>query len=279
MYGFQRITDIVSANQRRSINAILTPRMAVSYRLKPGITIYTVAARGFSPPTLAELRPADHSYHGDLQAEQGWNYEAGVKGYAFNRRLQFDVAVYYFKLKDAIVRRLNNAGAEYFVNAGGAVQKGVEALCRYNLVQSSQRFLSKLQVWSSYSYQPYYFYSYQQGAADYTGNRLTGVPRNVWVSGLDLATRNGMYSNISLNATGSLPLTDANDVYAAPYQLLQWKAGWQRKNAGHTLHLFAGIDNLLNQVYSLGNDINAAGKRFYNPASDRNFFAGVQYGF
>jgi iron complex outermembrane receptor protein len=35
------------------------------------------------------------------------------------------------------------------------------------------------------------------------------------------------------------------------------------------------MDNILNEVYSLGNDINAAGNRFYNPAPRRNVFAGV----
>ena len=105
------------------------------------------------------------------------------------------------------------------------------------------------------------------------------MPRNGWVSGLDLETKNGLYSAVSLNATSSLPLTDANDVYAAAYQLLQWKAGYRWKKNGRILHFFAGVDNLLNQVYSLGNDINAVGKRFYNPAPGRNFFAGVQYSF
>jgi len=31
----------------------------------------------------------------------------------------------------------------------------------------------------------------------------------------------------------------------------------------------------LNQLYSLGNDINAAGKRYYNPAPKRNFYFGM----
>lgn len=278
-YSFIRLSDPSPVEQRRQINAVLTPRIALSYRLKPGVTIYALIAKGFSPPTQAELRPADRNYHGDLNAEQGWNYEAGIKGYALNRRLQFDVAAYYFRLQDAIVRRVNSAGAEYFVNAGGAVQKGVEALLRYRLPLRPQGFINQLQVWSSYSYQPYYFEGYKQGTIDYSGNTLTGVPRNGWVSGLDLETKNGLYSAVSLNATSSLPLTDANDVYAAAYQLLQWKAGYRWKKNGRILHFFAGVDNLLNQVYSLGNDINAVGKRFYNPAPGRNFFAGVQYSF
>ena len=32
---------------------------------------------------------------------------------------------------------------------------------------------------------------------------------------------------------------------------------------------------ILNEFYSSGNDLNAAGRRYYNPSPLRNFFAGV----
>ena len=48
-------------------------------------------------------------------------------------------------------------------------------------------------------------------------------------------------------------------------------------NAGKKLPLdfFAGADNLLDEQYSLGNDLNAAGSRFYNAAAGRNYFVGL----
>jgi len=33
---------------------------------------------------------------------------------------------------------------------------------------------------------------------------------------------------------------------------------------------------LLNQYYSLGNDLNAVGKRYYNPAPGKNYFGGAE---
>ena len=41
------------------------------------------------------------------------------------------------------------------------------------------------------------------------------------------------------------------------------------------MEIFAGGDNLFNTKYSLGNDINAAGNRYYNAAPGVNYFAGV----
>ena len=45
------------------------------------------------------------------------------------------------------------------------------------------------------------------------------------------------------------------------------------------INLFTGIDNLLDETYSLGNDINAAGGRYYNAAPKRNYYAGLSFEF
>ncbi len=276
-YRYKRLTDLSSNYVDRNINSVFTPRLAILYRIQTDVSAYAVVAKGFSPPALAELRPTDGNYYGNLNAEYGWNYETGIKGMLLNRQLEFDIAVYYFALKDAIVQRSNAAGALYYVNAGGTIEKGIESLVRYQFVKRPTHFLKSCKLWSSYTYQPYRFDNYQQDGINYSGNAVTGVPRNTWVTGMDIETRKGYYLNLSVNSTSSIPLTDANDAYAAAYQLVQMKWGYRSNQKANRLHLFMGIDNVLNQVYSLGNDINAAAKRYYNPATGRNFFAGVQY--
>jgi iron complex outermembrane receptor protein len=278
-FRYRRLTEINSVPVSKKINLVLTPRFAVLYKLNKDVSLYALAAKGFSPPAVAEVRPSDGNYYGDLNAEYGWNYEAGIKGELFDARLQFDIAAYFFSLHNAIVRRTNTAGAEYFVNAGRTKQNGVEVLLKYQVVRKNTSFISGLHVWSSYSYQPYRFDNYQQATINYSGNALTGVPRNIWVSGFDMDTKIGMYLNASLNGTSSLPLTDANDAFADAYQLAQVKLGYRCKKNNTQLDVFAGIDNLLNQQYSLGNDINAPGKRYYNAAMDRNIFGGIIYHF
>jgi iron complex outermembrane receptor protein len=46
-----------------------------------------------------------------------------------------------------------------------------------------------------------------------------------------------------------------------------------------TLDVFAGGDNLFDVKYSLGNDINGFGGRYYNAAPGRNYFVGVSVGY
>ena len=43
------------------------------------------------------------------------------------------------------------------------------------------------------------------------------------------------------------------------------------------LNIYAGGDNLLDEIYSLGNDINAAGGRYYNAAFARNYYFGLGF--
>ncbi|MBO9660756.1 MAG: TonB-dependent receptor, partial [Chitinophagaceae bacterium] len=56
------------------------------------------------------------------------------------------------------------------------------------------------------------------------------------------------------------------------------RIGWKTKRskkAGYNFYI--GADNLLDQKYSLGNDINAAAGRYYNAAPRRNYYVGLSF--
>lgn len=273
-YRYKRLGTTPVDYTTKTIRSVVTPRIALSYEITPVITWYALAAKGFSAPTLAEFRPSDGNFYGDLNAETGWNFEMGWKGYLFKDQLQFDVSWYHFRLKNAIVRRNSAGGAEYFVNAGSTIQQGFEAMVKAKLIAGKTKGIKNLYFTSSFSYQPYRFENYRQGNTIFDGNPLTGVPRYTWVTGLHLETAIGWYLHTSINATAAISLNDANDARAKPYQLLQGRTGY-RKNG---FELFLSMDNGLNQVYSLGNDINAVGRRYYNAAAPRNFTFGMNFG-
>ncbi len=275
-YRYKRFTDASNLPyMHTSTEDIVAPRLAFSYEVYDHLTLYLIVAKGFSPPTIAEVHPADKLFHGDLQPEYGWNYELGVKGGTLHNRLLFDFAAYYLELKDAIVQRNNSLNQAYFVNAGGAVEKGIEAWGEYHALVKPFKFVKTLNVWSSYSYQPYFFSSYQQGTSNYSGNRVTGVPQNIFLLGVDAAMDKEWYLHITYNAVSKIPLTDANDEFADAYHLVQFKVVKKTTWNSTPLQLFFGVDNLLNERYSLGNDINAAGRRFYNTAAPANFYLGA----
>lgn len=257
------------------------PRLAVQFGFARDMNAYASVAKGYSSPTLAEVKPSAGGFDTNLQAEYGWNYEAGIKGNVLHSRIRFDLTLFQFNLKDAIVRRTNAAGAEFFVNAGSTSQNGIELQAEWFALRPDQhRWIKDLSVWSSISIYDFTFTDYKSGNNDFSGNDLTGVPGQTYLGGIDLGTRPGLYVQGTVNHTSRLPLNDANDQFADAYTLLQGRIGWKRtrKNT-RTIDLFVGIDNVLNQAYSLGNDINAFGRRYYNPSATRNYYGGVRFSF
>ncbi len=254
----------------------LLPRFAVSIIPQRNLTIYAQLSKGYSSPTIAEIRPSAGGTFTGLQAEYGWNKEVGFKWSAQRGRLFVSAAVFQFDLKEAIVRQTNAAGAEYFTNAGAVVQKGVEAELNWVILNSvGNKKINLLQLNSAYTRNNFKFGDYQSGNANYKGNKLTGVPDEVFVVGIQTAFLNHFYLNVNFNYTGTMPLNDANSVKASAYRLLQTKLGWKGTVWDKSLEIYTLIDNILNEQYSLGNDINAFGGRFFNPAPTRNFLLGI----
>ncbi|HEX5668777.1 MAG TPA: TonB-dependent receptor, partial [Chitinophagaceae bacterium] len=162
----------------------------------------------------------------------------------------------------------------------GTKQNGFEAFMEGYLINSPGGVLRQMRIWSSATFFDFTFSDYKVNNNDYSGNELTGVPSKVILVGLDASFVAGFYLNATFNYTSQLPLTDANDVFADDYRLWQGRIGWKHKwKANVGTELFAGIDNAGNELYSLGNDINAFGRRYYNPAPERNYFAGLRVTF
>lgn len=249
--------------QTINLHPQLLPRLSIQYALIPGnLTVYATTSRGYSPPTIAEIFPGTSYFYNNLQPEEGWNYELGIKSYLLGNRLQTTLALYEFRLQHTITPRYDSAGHAYYVNAGNTNQEGLE-------VQETFWIGKAARIFASYALQDYHFTSYTEGAVSYAGHPLTGVPRNVLVIGGDVKVKN-FYANVTNTYTDKLPLNDASTAWAGSYDLLQAKIGWEKKG----FNIYLGVDNALNQLYSLGNDLNAAGARYFNTAPGRNVFAG-----
>ena len=270
-YRFERAYPQPAVTQTKTFNADFYPRLALVKKVNESLSFFSSISKGFSPPSLAEVRPSTNNFNSDLEAESGRNIEFGVRGKVLSGKLNYDLTLYDFQLQETIVLQRADDGADYFVNAGETSQKGVEASLAWTARLHDR---STLSIWMAYSLNDYYFEEYMQDGNDYSGNRLTGVAPNVASLGLDISHQDGFYLNTTLQYTDHLPLNDANSEYASYYWLLGARIGYKRNLPRLTLDVFTGIDNALNERYSLGNDINAFGGRYYNAAPTRNYFLG-----
>ncbi|MVN21722.1 TonB-dependent receptor [Mucilaginibacter arboris] len=274
-------TDVAASAGNNHFKPVLMPRVALSYQVTNNFAWRATVSRGYSTPATAEVRPTSNIINNNLQAEKGWNYETGFRKQSTNARFNIDAAVFYYRLNNAIVRRLNDNGTEYYLNAGGTNQAGIETSVIFQIIPANANdFVRSLTISNSLTLSRFRFRDYFNASANYSGNKLTGVPATVSVSQLNATFPARFYFFLQHNYTAKLPLDDANTAFANAYHLIQTKVGWNKNLSKKTnLNIYAGIDNLLNQHYSLGNDLNAVGLRYYNAAPLRNWFAGIQVQF
>jgi iron complex outermembrane receptor protein len=270
---FRRAFPVPQAEMRRNLNSQLAPRVALS-RTVEKLTIYSSVSKGFSPPSATELLPTGSAINLDLQAEQGTNYDLGLRGNLLPG-LTVDINAFYFRLKNTIVQRRDAGGGEYFINAGRTSQKGLETNLTYTF-PGNGTFFRPGQVWLSHTFHRFRYKEFRQVSSDFSGKALPGVAPHTVAGGVDLMARNGLFANISYYFSSRLPLNDANADYAEAYHLLGAKIGWEKLFRNRQrLRFFVGADNLLDQRFSLGNDINAFGGRYFNAAARRNYYASL----
>ncbi|WP_240755339.1 TonB-dependent receptor [Pedobacter sp. SYP-B3415] len=280
-YDYKTYFPALSNENNRRFDPKFMPRLALSYLVMPGLALRASAARGYSTPTIAEVRASDNQINTALDAESGDNYEVGFRYQSPSKRWRFDIAAFDYRLNRAIVRRLTENDQEYFINAGGTRQQGIEFQGNGWLVNpNAHQVIRGLEWRTAVTYSDFAFSSYQSGSADYSGNRLTGVPEWVVVNSLHLLLPLRTDFFVQHNYTAAIPLDDANTDFAARYHLVEARINCTVLRIRQmNLNVFAGADNLLNQKYSLGNDLNAFGKRYYNAAALRNYYAGLTYQF
>ncbi len=71
-------------------------------------------------------------------------------------------------------------------------------------------------------------------------------------------------------------LNDEHTFSSDSYTLLGSRLGYKAAFGNMELDVFTGVDNVFDETYSLGNDLNAVGSRFFNVAPGRNYFAGFK---
>lgn len=274
----QHYPEIENPNGNITFGGIWMPRIATSYLITDRFALRGSVSKGYSPPTNEEIRPSDRIINNSLRPETGTNYELGGRIETNNRRFIADLSLYHYKMKNGIVEQRNDNGEEYYLNAGEIKQNGIEAsIWGYVLAPNRERFIQEMNLHSSVSYNHYRFGKYSVDDSDFSRNKVTAVPDWVWTNTFLISFPKQFGMNLSHNFTSAMPLNDANSVFSEKFHLLQAKGTWiWRLKNDQQLQFFVGVDNLLNEQYSLGNDINAFGNRFFNPAPTRNYYGGMK---
>lgn len=251
------------------------PQFSLNYKLNQNLSIRGKIAKGISSPTTEEVRSSNQDIQNNLNAEYGWNKEIGIRKNIND--WSFEVIAFYYDLKDAIVRRQDENGNDYFINAGGTKQKGLEFLIENPMIKFNHPFFNSINLlWSAHLYD-FKYDNYKIGSSEYSENKIPGVSAlsTQAVLGVKFLKRfNLQFSNYY---NSKLYLNDANTVEEKGFIIgnLYFNSNFQLQKS--QLSFFAGINNLYNTKYSAGYDLNAFGNRFYNPSATTNYYLGTKF--
>jgi iron complex outermembrane receptor protein len=134
----------------------------------------------------------------------------------------------------------------------------------------------------SYTLNDQTFVEFLDRGNDYSGNPLTGVPKNRLNAGLTLSHDNGLQFLVTHQFVDEIPLTDANTLQSEAFHLFnaQIRYGLPLAKKFH-LDVNLGLNNIFDLNYAQSVLINAVGfggaaPRYFYPGNGRNYYAGLQ---
>ncbi|HET8829892.1 MAG TPA: TonB-dependent receptor, partial [Pelobium sp.] len=278
-YDFEALPESQNNNSFGTVKLSpqLMPRLALSYLLTKQSVLRGIVSRGYSTPTKDEIRASDATINPNLQAEDGWNYELGLRTRTPFERIYLDISAFYYRLNNAIVRRVAQNDQDFYVNAGGTNQKGIEIELNANLLKNNPSLFKQIDFASGITLNDFKFRNYVIGNDNFSGNLLTGIPKLSLSNTLNFNFESDFALFIQHQYNGKTSLNDAETVFAKSYSLLDARLSWQKSLKNSRLTFTFGANNILNTDYSLGNDLNAFGARYFNPAAKRNFVFGLSF--
>lgn len=272
-YGWKTTFPNVENGNKAFKNQLL-PNIALSYKITPSFSLRGKVSKGNSSPTTEEIRSSNRMIAQDLVPEFGWNKEIGIRkkiGSIF-----IETTLFHYQLKDAIVKRQDQEGNDYFINAGGTKQLGLEFTVESQNYTFEHSVLNQLHFLVSGNLYDFKYDAYQVNNVSYTNHQLPGISKFSMQSLINVELFYRFQLNFSNFFNSSMYLNDANTVKEKQFIVGHLKLDTNFKINKIKSNAFFGINNLYNTKYSSGYDLNAFGNRYYNPAATRNFYIGMK---
>lgn len=257
---------------------IVSPKFGVSHLLNKQISVFSSVSHGFSPISLQETLLPDGQINTTMRPETGWNYEIGTRGAFLNDRFQFNASIYRLDVKNLLVPRRTAEDQFIGINAGKTQHDGLELAINYKWLDQEKISIS---LFLNYTLNNYIFKEFIDDTKDFSGNELTGVPSDIFNTGLDFQTLVGFYGNINYQFVSSMPIMDSNSLYSDSYNLVNLKIGYQTNLTKKLkLNTFVGVNNVLDEFYASQILINAtsfggSAPRYYYPGNPVNYYVGI----
>ncbi|MDA0754086.1 MAG: TonB-dependent receptor, partial [Candidatus Marinimicrobia bacterium] len=269
-YGLRYDDNKIGTNKEPYVSLTSTnPSLGISY-VNNNSSFFFSAGSSFETPTLNELsnNPNGPGFNKNLNPSSSISYELGWRKSLSN--MSFEAVIYSIKTDNEILQY----GLEEF--PGKSFYQNIGATSRIGLELSSSLLFSSGKLLISYTNSKNTFQDLTNYDQSLNGLRLPGIPGQI----LDLEL------SINFNESSSLLISNKfiSEIFADnlnkdsidSYNIINLSYS---KRIFKNSEVFIGVNNLANEDYFDNIRINAFGKRYYEPAPDRNYYLGINLAF
>lgn len=275
-------SGIANKSAERNFELILLPSLNLEYALTENQKVFANISRGFSNPTLEETLTPDGVVNPDIAQETGVNYELGTALFIDKKRFNINLSIYQMNIRNLLVGERIDEDQFVGKNAGETRHRGLEIGMNYTWAISRNLQLSPF---VNFTLTDHSFIDFVDGDEDFSGNQLTGVPKQRSSAGIQMRLFENFYWNTTHHHVSEIPLTDESDLFSDSYTVLHTRLGYQKKlSEKFTLGVDFGVNNLFDKVYAQSVLINTSGfggnePRYFYPGDERNFYGSLRLGY
>jgi iron complex outermembrane receptor protein len=255
-----------SLDARKTFTGV-TPKVGATYSVAPLHTVYASVGGGVEVPAGNETDPAPPldtvtALNPLLDPVRSTTFEVGTKRIV--GRLSYDVALYHTAVANEIVPYL---GGRFYFTAGKVRRRGAELGLR--LAAGGGVVVHAALTYTDHRYTRYTVDSTYYGSpgafADYSGNRVVGVPRFTYAGALEFAppALRPLELRVGLQGVSRSFADDANQVVVPAYRLVSLTLGAAQPvsiGVGLGVRGFVTVNNLFDRAH--------IASAFLNPAFD-----------
>jgi iron complex outermembrane receptor protein len=262
-----RLTRDGDQSGSRTFSSV-SPSVGLSFDTGSG-QLFAQYSTAFETPTASELsnRPGGGGgFNQQVDPQRTRGFEIGVRGTVAEARLQYDASLYRLEVDDLISAYEDAEGREVYDNLAANTHDGIEASLTWQATPG-------LEVAARYTGSR--FIIEEASDSSLVGNRVPGIPRRRLYLHTEFSN-DGWWGRISGQGVPSYYTNDANTAEAPRYVLVNLTLGHKGiETGGLTLKPFVAVNNVLDERYAGSVVVNAFGGRYYEPAPERSFAAGL----
>ncbi|MDH4108781.1 MAG: TonB-dependent receptor [Gammaproteobacteria bacterium] len=248
----------------------VSPSLGVSLDLGSGM-LFGSYSSSFETPTTTELANPDGSggFNASLEPQTADNFELGYKG--GDRQLYYELAVFDISLEGELVpfELEQFPGRTFYSNAGKSSRTGMEAAVSWT--GDSGFGVDASYTWSDFAFDEFV----DENGTDFSGRRLPGLPRRFGYLGLRYQDERGLNAVLETSYAGDMYANNANSAVVPSYTVAGVRVSYDFIRGPWKFRPYVGVNNLFDEKYNSNIRINAFGGRYYEPAPERNAYAGI----